>query len=379
MSKRIIYWFRNDLRLQDNEAFWEAVGAADELLPVYVFDPRRFRSRYPGFRKTGLSRAMNLLEGVRVLQREVREKGGNLMIKVGEPEKIVAELARIYEVEEVRASKEITLEEANIEASLSKKLKGINVDISLTWMSTLIHPHDLPFYISRLPSRYATFREEVKGLPIRHTVGEQVFRQLEVEEEYFLPELKVLGFSAEEVAKRHLTVTLEPDIRVRIQNGTASLESVLGAISFGAISPREAYQLTNGSEIGDRLYRKLLWRDYLLFVALRYGSRLFKPSGLAHQVDRAWKNDQELFFKWAEGRTEEERINSYMRALSDTGDLSFEESRAAAKYLAIDLGVNWTWGASWFECHLKEHEVALNWGNWNYFVGVGLEGDPETP
>ena len=111
MSNRIIYWFRNDLRLDDNEAFWNSVRDAEEILPIYVFDPRKFRTRGQGFRKTGINRAVRMIQAVTNLQRAIRDKGGNLMIKIGEPEMIVAELAKDYDVEEVRASKEIVLEE----------------------------------------------------------------------------------------------------------------------------------------------------------------------------------------------------------------------------------------------------------------------------
>lgn len=380
MSNRIIYWFRNDLRLNDNEAFWAAVGAADDVLPVYVFDPRRFRNREPGFRKTGINRALHILEGVSELQKRIAAKGGNLVIRVGEPERIVAELAEKYDVIEVRASKEITLEETNIEASLSKKLKGINVDISLTWMNTLIHPHDLPFYISRLPENFAAFREKVKNLPVRKPVAELVLKQTELTAHFSLPSLKELGFSEGEirgVGNSEATVD-RGTIGDAIREGKASLQEILDGISFGQISPREAFQLTNGSEVGQELHAQLLWRDYLLFVVLKYGTRLFKPSGLVHQVDKHWLYDKALFLTWAEGRTADSQVNEYMKRLSETGTLGFEASGVVARYLAENLGVNWTWGAAWFESQLSAYEVALNWGNWNFFVGVGFESGSEA-
>ena len=61
MIHRIIYWFRNDLRLQDNEAFFAATKAAQEVVPVYVFDPRQFEKTKFGFRRAGALRAQFLL------------------------------------------------------------------------------------------------------------------------------------------------------------------------------------------------------------------------------------------------------------------------------------------------------------------------------
>lgn len=379
MSKRIIFWFRNDLRLSDNEAFWSAVSDADEILPVYVFDPRSFRVRSPGFRKTGVNRARFVVNSVSSLREQIRDLGGALMIKVGEPEKIVADLAREFEATEVRASKEITLEETNIEASLSKKLKGINVDMSLTWMSTLIHPHDLPFYISRLPERYHTFAEQVEILPVRQPVAATALTQTTWQGETFpVPELGELGFTEEELAMAGSPVPAV-DIRALLYDGVAESATILNAVSSGLLSPREAFHFTTGTANGAEVYRNLLWRDYLLFLALKYGTRLFKPSGLVHQVDRVWRYDKELFFTWADGQTADPAVNDHIRTLKSTGELGFEESRVAAQYLSDVLGVNWTWGAAWFESHRVSYEVALNWGNWNYYVGVGLESQgPEA-
>ncbi len=375
MENRIIYWFRNDLRLDDNEAFWAAAGDASQLLPVYVFDPRRFRLRDLGFRKTGLNRAYHIREAVHNLQQRLQEKHGNLIIRVGEPEKIIADLAKLHEASEVRASKEITLEETNVEASLSKRLKGINVDISLTWMSTLIHPHDLPVYISRLPEAYSRFAALTRKTPIRNPVPEKGSIPFMAGETGFaLPDLKELGFSEEE-----LNTGKSPDVRSMTEaelkslavSGKAGIEQFLNWVSDGLLSPRMAYHYTSGTPAGAALHDQLAWRDYLQFLALKYGTRLFKPSGLVHRIDKEWKYDRESFHRWKDGETSSPEVNRSMKTLARTGMLSFGEARTAAQYLTVELGVNWTWGAAWFESQLMNYEVALNWGIWNYFAGVG--------
>ena len=86
MPKRIIYWFRNDLRLHDNEGFFKATQDAEEVIPVYVFDTRQFQQLDRlGFPKTGTFRAKFLLESVQNLQDNLRKKGGNLVIRTGKP------------------------------------------------------------------------------------------------------------------------------------------------------------------------------------------------------------------------------------------------------------------------------------------------------
>jgi deoxyribodipyrimidine photo-lyase len=89
MPKRIIYWFRNDLRLHDNEGFLKATQDADEVIPIYVFDTRQFKEIEPlGFPKTGAFRAKFLLESVQNLRDNLRKKGSNLLVRLGKPEVI---------------------------------------------------------------------------------------------------------------------------------------------------------------------------------------------------------------------------------------------------------------------------------------------------
>jgi deoxyribodipyrimidine photo-lyase len=150
MSKRIIYWFRNDLRLHDNEGFLKATQDADEVIPIYVFDTRQFKEIEPlGFPKTGAFRAKFLLESVQNLRDNLRKKGSNLLIRLGKPEVIISELARELGVSTIYTAKEAAQEETDLETALSKKLKVYNIDFEVFWQSTLYHPRDLPFWVSR--------------------------------------------------------------------------------------------------------------------------------------------------------------------------------------------------------------------------------------
>jgi deoxyribodipyrimidine photo-lyase len=198
--KRIVYWFRNDLRLHDNEGFLNATERADQVLPVFIFDPRLFRE-HPrlGVRKTGVFRANFLIESVADLRRSLRNRGANLIVRVGNPADVLCQLAKETGAMAVYASKEVTAEETNVEADLSKKLKPLNIDLDLFWMSTLYHVRDLPFEIARLPDVFTQFRNQVE----KRAKVRQVF---ETPEEIELvpgvapgdmPTLATFGFDAE--------------------------------------------------------------------------------------------------------------------------------------------------------------------------------------
>lgn len=386
---RIIYWFRNDLRLLDNEGFQTAAATASEIIPVYVFDPRQFARTKFGFRRAGASRVHFLLETVAALRTSLRERGGDLLIRIGEPEKIIAELAENFGVEYVFTSKEIAPDETLVESSLSKNLKVNNVDIRLFWMNTVVGAAQLPFPIAKLPDQFETFFSLVServtlgplfpvpnevNLPIEYTAG-------------VLPSLPMLGIDPNEIAgatSSLLKPAGEALATLKLSDFTAhnglihqevSADPLMQAqlsqwISIGCLSPRLILSQLEGKDGYQSTLRCVLKRDYHHWTLLRYGSRLFKPSGIDHNMARLWNNDLEAFDAWRNAATQNPEVNLVMHKLNQTGYLTFEERNLAAGFLANDLNINWTWGAMYFESLLIDYNVSNSWCNWNRVAGV---------
>ena len=114
--KKILVWFRNDLRLHDNEMLVEAIAKSDAILPVYFFDPRHFTFTTFDTLKTGVSRTRFLLESIAALRAQFIKLGGNLQIIVGKPEEQISELVAKFEISEVYHHREVGPEETNISA-----------------------------------------------------------------------------------------------------------------------------------------------------------------------------------------------------------------------------------------------------------------------
>ncbi len=404
MPKRIIYWFRNDLRLHDNEGFLKAIQDADEVIPMYVFDTRQFEQIDPlGIPKTGTFRAKFLLESVQNLRDNLRKKGANLVIRMGKPEVVISEFARDLDVTAIYTAKEATQEETDVETSLSKKLKVDNIDFEVFWGSTLYHPRDLPFWVSRLPTVFTDFRKAVEGQSvIRPIVHEPVALRIPEGLEFGkmpeiyelilfsqLPEIDqraVLAFKGGETEALHRLHHYLWETGL-IKSYKETRNGLLGAdysskfspwLALGCLSPRQIYEeikkyeAKNGAnESTYWLIFELIWRDYFRFVALRYGTRLFKTSGIQYNLELRWNHRRELFDKWVNGQTGVPFIDANMRELKRTGFMSNRGRQNVASFLAKDLMVDWTWGAAYFESQLIDYDVCSNWGNWNYVAGVG--------
>ena len=401
--KRIVYWFRNDLRLHDNEAFFRAVTDAAEVLPVFVFEPRWF-AELPaiGFRKTGPFRANFLIEAITDLRRSLQSKGADLIVRVGNPAIVLADLAGEVGADAIYASKEVTQEETDTESDLSKRLKPLNIDLELYWQSTLYHVRDLPFDIARLPDVFTAFKNRIEqAAVVRNLVPTpELVRIIPDVAPDPIPALSTFGFPAGSA----------PDIRAAVAfhggetTAVARLEryiwerdlirtykdtrnEMLGEdysskfsawLSLGCLSPRliyaevkryEAERVKNDSTYW--LVFELLWRDFFRFVALRYGTRIFKPSGIRHDLGKKWRHDTDLFLRWAEGMTGIPFIDANMRELNQTGFMSNRGRQNVGSFLVKDLVIDWTWGAAYFESLLVDYDPCSNWGNWNYIAGVG--------
>eukprot|EP01033_Poteriospumella_lacustris_P006898 gene6898-4968_t len=85
---------------------------------------------------------------------------------------------------------------------------------------------------------------------------------------------------------------------------------------------------------------------------------------------------KQLFRRWQRGQTGYPFVDASMRELLVTGYMSNRGRQNVASFLVNDLRVDWRWGASHFERHLVDYDVAANYGNWQYLAGVG--SDPRT-
>lgn len=160
-----LVWFRNDLRLHDNEALASALRRSHYVLPVYVLDPRQLAASSTtarGFRKTGQHRTRFLLESLHDLQTRLRECGSDLLLLYGKPEELLPHLAHAVHAEAVFFHEEVTDEEVRIEEALIASCRRENIRTHSFFGATLFHIDDLPFSIDHLPDVFTTFRKQVE-------------------------------------------------------------------------------------------------------------------------------------------------------------------------------------------------------------------------
>jgi deoxyribodipyrimidine photo-lyase len=395
-EKVILVWFRNDLRIHDNEILSEAVRRADKVLPVYIFDPFYFKTTALGALKTGSFRARFLLEAVADLRENLKKFGADLLIRTGDPAEVLTQLAEEYQISEVYHHREVAPDETDVSEKVEAALWKMKLNLKHFIGHTMYHKEDLPFPIKDIPDSFVTFKKKVeRDSTVRPSVVSPDHIIIpEIIDAGELPTLTDLGvpeplddaranekfIGGETTALQQLHHYLESCLQnnqVKNIRGASCNSSRLSPwLAVGCISPRQVYwevvnyHRENHLPNTDPIMLELLWRDYFRFMFKKHGQKFFRSEGFGDVPDVA-ANQDELFEQWKTGQTGVPFVDAVMHQLNATGYITNYSRQAVATYLTKDLQVDWTKGALYFEEKLIDYSPASNWGNWAFVAGVG--------
>jgi len=402
MSSTAIVWFRNDLRVHDNEALISALSKHDFIIPVYILDDRFLKEKTSfGFAKTGLFRTKFILEALQDLRQNLESKGSSLILRQGIAEHILSDLAKETNAQCVYCNRERTFEEITIQDNLEKSLWKLGKELHYVRGKMLYYTSDLPFPVSQVPDVFTQYRKEIESttrvrepydVPDVMPFPEISLNRGEV------PSLADYGFTTNEKGsseKLHFqggeTAGLnqlnyylwKTDL---IQNYKNTRNGFMGWdysskfspwLSQGCLSPKQIYRELKlyeaekgANESTYWLYFELLWRDYFRLMAKKYGNRLFYKSGIRGKKQKV-SADMNDFKIWANGNTGVPLVDACMQQLNQTGFMSNRGRQIVASFLVNDLNLDWRMGAEYFESLLIDYDPCSNYGNWNYLAGIG--------
>tara|TARA_Y100000816_G_scaffold290388_1_gene278949 strand:- start:3393 stop:4721 length:1329 start_codon:yes stop_codon:yes gene_type:complete len=396
---RSLVWFRNDLRFSDHTGLAKACQNSKRLFGIYCFDPKLFINNKLGFPKMNVYRAAFILESIKELKAELLKRNISLIVKIGEPNKVISEFIKDYKINSIYYQNEWTDEEIGEEKAL---LNNISTDVEVQKYSDqfLYHPDDVDQ--SFVSDVFTTFRKYCeKNLVVRDIVEPTYSfskENLINENQNNLPTLEDLGLNDFEMdsrtafpftggclsAKDRLNYYLWESKKVNFYKKTRN--GLLGKdysskfsawLANGSISSREIYwQIKNyekdimKNQSTYWMIFELIWRDFFKFISLKYGNKIFKIGGILDK-DYTWSRDEDQFQNWIDGKTNEPFVNANMIELKSTGWMSNRGRQNVASFLSKELLIDWRWGASYFESMLIDYDVHSNYGNWMYVSGVG--------
>lgn len=394
-----LVWFKNDLRVQDNNSLFQACKNYRKIIGVYFLDPRQFEITKYGFKKTEKFRAKFLLETLRDLKNNLVAKNISLLIFYDLPENVFPKLISDYEISKVFLQKEWTSEEHNV--NFNVKNKSSVVEFIEVYDQFLFHPDDIPYSdFTKIPEVFTEFRKKCeKESKIRPcvTIDAQPIGNL-IETSNAIPSLEDLGLETFKLDKNsafpfrggetaalkrvenYFFETENLSQYKKTRNGLVgeSYSSKLSAwLANGSISARTIYwevqnyeQEICKNEDTYWLIFELIWRDYFKYISLKHGNKIFQLDGILGKKYE-WKFNQKAFRQWENGNTNQPFVNANMIELQRTGFMSNRGRQNVASYWAKEWEQDWRVAAAYFESMLIDYDVHSNYGNWLYNAGVG--------
>ena len=391
MIKRGLVWFKNDLRVHDNEALSTAQKECRELVFCYCIEEEGFQKSALGFRRADVNRFRFLEQSLVNLRDNLEQLGGHLVIGAESALITIPGLVKKYGITDIFAEQEYAPYELDLVDDVVTALPEVN--FHFFWGKTLYHKYDIPFEIAKIPLTSKAYRIPVSKSSVPRKVFDVPNRLVGVEDVKTgkFPSYALYGFSKKEYANAKLFVDGGEDAALeRLEYYTFKSELLTGYrwsrnrsdgldyssklspyLALGCISPREIYFKVKDYETKVKknqstwwLVFELVWRDYFTFKGMRIGHSIFLTKGFKNKK-LEWENNPDKFQRWCQGSTGIPFVDAHMRQLNQTGFMSNRGRVNCASYLVFDLKVDWTWGAAYFESKLIDYDVSSNWMNWH--------------
>jgi deoxyribodipyrimidine photo-lyase len=404
--QRSLYWFTKDLRINDNTAL-NLASQSESLLCVFVVDKRWFSATNYQSVPLGIKRWQFLQACLVDLEQSLANLGQKLHVLYGETSFCLKTLCNAYGITDLIYTDLPGSYEQDITNNLKQQLPAITHHSIEQF--TLFSSDILPFDQSIFPVSFSKFRKLVKNVsvPKPYQLSSRIPKQPTLKQSEnltkiitsaknkpnWLPIVNCLNdfllttpFKGGETAalnrlNNYFNSALPASYK-QVRNSLSGWENsskLSPWLGYGCMSARQVHEnirhfesTKTKNESTEWLYVELLWREYFQWVHFAVGVKTYQFKGL-NDYPPLTSFYPERFAKWCLGNTPYPLVNACMRELKQTGYLSNRGRQIVASCLVNELAVDWRYGAAWFEEWLIDYDAAVNWGNWQYIAGVGVD------
>lgn len=381
MSKKeiSIFWFRRDLRLDDNVGFLEALKSDFPVLPIFIFD-KEIISKLP----KNDARVTFLYKTLQAMRKKLQEENdSSLAIYYGKPFDIFKSITEDYSVKNIFTNRDYEPYAKERDTQIASFSLERNIIFKTFKDQVIFEKSDIvkgdgdPYVVyTPYKNKWKENFDADNDLKIHYT--SQYLSNLI--ENTRLPNLSLsdLGFTKSdiEVPEYDVTPTLidnYEDTRnyPAIKNGTSRLGPHL---RFGTVSVRKMMKKAIAEE-NEVFWSELIWREFFMSILWHFPHTVdnaFRP-----KYDRIdWRNNEIEFEKWKSGQTGYLLVDAGMRELNATGYMHNRVRMLVASFLCKHLLIDWRWGETFFAEKLLDYEMSSNVGNWQWAAGSGVDAAP---
>ena len=376
MKKIAVFWFRRDLRLEDNHGLFRALSSGLPVLPVFVFDTKildKLASRND-------ARVSFIYSQVQKLKNELEKLGSSLFVFHGEPVEMFEKLVADYQVETVLTNHDYEPYANERDERVAKFLqsKGVKFetfkDQGIFEKSEVIKDDGTPYTVFTPYSR--KWKQKLSAQDLESFPSENYDDRFFKTETFRLPELQEMGFEKSSVDIPAYNLSEQIIMNYAATRDFPAIEgtSKLGIyLRFGLISIRKVVKLAmNWSEV---FLNELIWREFFMQILWhfpRVETTAFKPQ---YDLIR-WRNHEKDFEKWRNGQTGYPLVDAGMRELNASGFMHNRVRMVTASFLTKHLLIDWRWGEAYFAEKLLDFDLSANNGNWQWAAGCGCDAAP---
>ena len=378
MSKKTnIFWFRRDLRLDDNLGFYEALRGDHQVLPIFIFDTE-ILERLPkdDARVTFIHQT---LQNMRQTLQD--EHDSSIAIFHGKPEVIFEQLIEDYEIETVYTNHDYEPYARERDDKIKTFLEQHNIEFKTCKDQVIFEKNEVvkkdgdPYLVYTPYMR--TWKEKFKTIRLEIYYTNSYLNNLIAHSR--LPNLSLsdIGFekSSQEITDYEVTPTLIQEYEATRNFPAKDSTSRLGPhLRFGTVSIRKMVKKAI-AEQNEIFWQELIWREFFMAILWHFPQTVdhaFKP-----KYDRIeWRNNEDEFKKWCLGDTGYPLVDAGMRQLNETGFMHNRVRMLVGSFLCKHLLIDWRWGEAYFAEKLHDYDMASNVGNWQWVAGCGVDAAP---
>jgi len=376
MEKFTIFWFRRDLRIDDNKGFFEALNGKNKVIPIFIYDTEIIDKLHNDDHR--LTFIQNALGGI---NNAMKRNRCALRTYRGTPEAVFEKIIREFPIEKVIANHDYEPYAMERDERVKKLLKARKIyfetykDQVIFERNEVVKDDGNPYmvYTPYSIKWLAKFnREGIENYPSENHLGN-------LYNEHPLPHMshKEMGFEISKMVPKdfrfddELIDQYEATRNFPAQDATSRLGVHL---RFGTQSVRKLISKSASRENATFL-KELIWREFFMQILWHFPhtvNQCFKK-----KYDRIeYRNNEEEFEKWCQGKTGYPLVDAGMRELNRTGFMHNRVRMLTASFLCKHLLIDWRWGEAYFAEKLFDYEMSSNIGNWQWSAGCGVDAAP---
>lgn len=375
MSKQevSVFWFRRDLRLEDNVALYHALQSKHPVIPLFIFDTDILNSLPKDDARVGF-----IHESLSKINTKLKAVGSSVLIKKGTTLEVWKSLFREFTILEVFFNKDYEPYAIKRDLAISALAKQNNA-LCFSFKDQVIFEENEITKSDGLPyTIYTPYKnkwlEKYKSLaPHQEYVTQNYLFNFHTNL-FDFPSLQQIGFEENEIKVIPYNLTeIENYHETRDFPAMDSTSYLSPHLRFGTVSIRK---LVNwAARKNDVFLSELIWREFFMQILFSF------PKVVTHNFKSAydgiqWRNNEEDFKRWCTGTTGYPMVDAGMRQLNATGYMHNRVRMVAASFLCKHLLINWQWGEAYFAEKLLDYDLSANVGNWQWAAGTGCDAAP---